>query len=380
VPALALWGSGASTPVYPIYRTDWGLSQVEATTVFAVYPLALALVLACFGGVSDRVGRRAAMLAGVVSIAAGALVFGVAPDLGLVIVGRALMGVGVGLGLSPATAVMVAFASHAPPGRSSSIATASTAIGLAFATFIGGALVEYAPAPLHFSYWVLFAVAVVVLLMLLRLPPDRPARIPSEQKKDGRLPAESRGVLVRASISIAAAYSLGALELSLGADIGKTLVGTSNAFVIGSVISLTSLVIGVVALAARRLSARISGAFGGIASVAATATLIGAAQAFSLLLFVGFALLGGIAYSLLFASGIAALASSIPESFRATSLSTAYLVGCVIQVAVALSLGVVATTWGLLEGVSAGLPVVGGIGAIALITNVLPPVRRDHRR
>lgn len=379
MPALALWGSGASTPVYPVYRTDWDLSQVEVTTIFAVYPFALALVLASLGGVSDRVGRRAAMLAGVASIAAGALVFGVAPDLGSVIVGRALMGVGVGLGLSPATAVMVESASHAAPGRSSSIATASTAIGLAFATFIGGAFVEYAPAPLHFSYWVLFAIAVAVLLMLLRLPPDRRAQIRSERRRGLRLPATFRGVLVRASMSIAAAYSLGALELSLGADIGKELIGTSNAFAIGSIISVTSLVIGVVAIATRRLSVRVSGVSGGIASVAATATLIGAAQASSLVLFVVFAVLGGIAYSLLFASGVAALASSIPESFRVTSLSTAYLVGCVIQVAVALGLGVVATNSGLLEGVSAGLPVVGGIGAIALLANVVP-VRRDHRR
>lgn len=319
------------------------------------------------------------MLAGVASIAGGALVFGVAPDLGSVIAGRALMGVGVGLGLSPATAVMVESASHAAPGRSSSIATASTAIGLAFATFIGGALVEYAPAPLHFSYWVLLAVAVVVLLMLLRLPPDRLAQARSERRRGLRLPAPFRGVLIRASISIAAAYSLGALELSLGADIGKELIGSSNAFAIGSIISITSLVIGVVAIAARRLSAQISGVSGGITSLAATATLIGAAQASSLVLFVVFAVLGGIAYSLLFASGVAALASSIPESFRVTSLSTAYLVGCVIQVVVALGLGAVATNSGLLQGVSAGLPVVGGVGAIALITNVLP-VREDHRR
>lgn len=362
--------------MYPVYEAAWGLDQVATTTVFAVYPFALALVLGFLGGLSDRVGRRTAMVAGVGSIAAGALVFGIAPDLGALIAGRVLMGVGVGLALSPATALMVATAKPASSGMASSIATASTAIGLASATLVGGALVEYAPTPLHLSYWVLFAAAVAVSIMLVRLPHDRPARPHTARAGRPRLPTEVRGVLVRASISIAAAYSLGALELSLGAEIGTTLIGTSNSFVIGSIISVTSLVIGVVALAARRLSASVSGVWGGIASVAATATLIGGAEASSLALFFAFAVLGGIGYSLLFASGVSSLASSIPEPFRATSLSAAYLSGCVVQVLVALGLGLVATNGGLMDAVWTGLPVVGGVGVVALIANCWPSGER----
>ena len=57
---------------------------------------------------------------------------------------------------------MVEFGGRDGARRASSATTAATATGLALATIVGGALVQYAPAPLHLSFWVLTAVTVVV--------------------------------------------------------------------------------------------------------------------------------------------------------------------------------------------------------------------------
>ena len=86
------------------------------------------------------------------------------------------MGVGVGLSLSPATAAMVEFGGRDGARRASSATTAATATGLALATIVGGALVQYAPAPLHLSFWVLTAVTAIVGGFAFFLPAPHPGR------------------------------------------------------------------------------------------------------------------------------------------------------------------------------------------------------------
>ncbi|MGY3263089.1 MFS transporter [Frigoribacterium sp. 2355] len=149
--ALALWTSGAATPVYPLYATDWQLTPFVTTAIFAVYPLVLVVVLLVFGSLSDTIGRRASILLGVSASIVGVLLFALAPDVGWVLVGRAFMGLGVGLSLSPATAAMIDIAGPVNSARTGAISTASTAVGLVFATLLGGALVQYAPEPLHLT-------------------------------------------------------------------------------------------------------------------------------------------------------------------------------------------------------------------------------------
>src|ERR687897_1024603 len=105
---------------------------------------------------------------------AGSLAFGLAPDLTWVFIGRALMGVGVGLALSPATAAMVEFGGPDGARRASSATTAATATGLALATLVGGALVQYAPNPLRLSFWVLTAVDAGVFVFSALLAPPTP--------------------------------------------------------------------------------------------------------------------------------------------------------------------------------------------------------------
>jgi MFS family permease len=60
--------------------------------MFAAYPVTLIPLLVVLGNLSDHIGRRPAMLAGLSAIAAGAAALGAAQDPGWVFAGRALMG------------------------------------------------------------------------------------------------------------------------------------------------------------------------------------------------------------------------------------------------------------------------------------------------
>src|SRR5271163_4154735 len=115
-----LWTSAAPALTYGLYAREWHLTHTVTAGIFAIYPIVVVVVLVGFGGISDQIGRRATMLAGLFASLVGALSFAIAPDVWWVFGGRALMGIGVGLTLSPSTAAILEFSS---PERAKSAAS-----------------------------------------------------------------------------------------------------------------------------------------------------------------------------------------------------------------------------------------------------------------
>ncbi|ARC56620.1 Bacillibactin exporter [Frondihabitans sp. 762G35] len=365
--ALALWTSGAATPVYPLYSADWHLTPILTTSIFAVYPLVLVVVLLVFGDLSDTVGRRASILLGVAAQIVGVVLFAVAPDVVWVLVGRAFMGLGVGLALSPATAKMIDIAGPAASARTGAISTASTATGLVFATLVGGALVQYAPFPLHLTYWVLLGAELVVLVLVWRLDRDRDPAAGRWRPRGISVPRSLWGAVVAAAVCVSASYALGGVVMSLGASIGKQLIGTDDAFVTGSILALSMVVIGVVALVSRRIPLVVATPIALVATGLAFTALVAAASTRSLALFLVFCVFAGVGYSLFFAAGLQIVGRFAPAHHRAGTLSAVYLAAYLVQGASALWLGAEATAGGLQRAVDLGAPVIVALAAVALV-------------
>lgn len=371
VAVVALWSSGAPALVYPVYEQVWNLTPAVITAIFAVYPVVLVVVLVVFGGVSDFIGRRATMLAGLASIIVGVLIFALAPDVAWLFVGRIFQGIGVGLALSPAGAALVEY------GRStamaSSVNTVATAVGLTIATVLGGGLVQYAPFPRELTFWVLFVVTVALAVLVYFLPRgDRSAQAGARWRpRPIRVPRDIRGVVLTASLGAATSFAVGAVLISLGAQLIKDVLHTDNALVAGLVLAISSVVGGAVSIAARNLSPRVAVASGGILGAVAIGLLIASADLSSLPLFIVTSVIFGAAYGLLFLGSLGLINRYAQPDHRAGTLSVVYLVAYLGQGTVAIGLGVLATGLGLAPALSIVGPVLIALAVAATVSAIL---------
>ncbi len=137
------------------------------------------------------------------------------------------------------------------------------AIGIALATIVGGALIQYAPYPTHLNFWVLFAVLAILFAAAWLLPRTVSNKAPGRwQPKLPTIPRGIRMIFAASAIAATSGYVIGGLMFSLGAQIAHDLVGSDNALVNGVAIALFALAAGVVAVRRRRLGDRRHGPVG----------------------------------------------------------------------------------------------------------------------
>lgn len=371
VVAHTLWTSAAPAMTYPSYALAWHLTTTVTTAIYAVFPIVVVAVLILGGNLSDYIGRRGAMLAGVTASLIGVLLTAVAPSVTWVFIGRALMGAGVGLSTGPATAAMVEYSSPARLHRASSVTTIAQAIGFAAAIFVDGALVQYAPYPLHLNFWLLAVVLAALMYGVYCLPRSPVAKAAGRWRpRPPVVPKGMRMIFVFSAAAIVNAFMLGAIILSLGAKIAHDLVGSSNVFVNGVVLSFIALVWGGVALLAQRLPYQKAIPIGSFAALAAMGLLIASVINHNLGIFLLSVAAAGVGYSLLFMGGLSLTNAYVPETKRSGTLSALYFIGYLLQGMTALVLGRLATVFGLDHAIDIGAIGIG-VMSIAVLSSAL---------
>jgi MFS family permease len=368
-----LWTSAAPALTYGLYARQWQLSHTVTAGIFAIYPLAVVVMLVGFGGISDQIGRRATMLAGLFASLVGALLFAVAPDVWWVFAGRALMGIGVGLAASPSTAAILEFTSPERAKSAALVTMGAQAIGFTAALLLGGALTEYGPWPTRLCFWILALFLIILLIGTWLLPRHTPggrggdwrSRMPS-------VPKHARRVFAVSSTAMVAAYTFGVLVLSLGGQVEHDLIGSSNASFNSAVLSLFPIGMGTIGIISRTLSPRVALIAGALVSCLAMVLLILAVNFRDLLIYLLATAAAGGAYSLLFVGGLQVTNAVAPEHHRGGILSALYLFGYPSMGALALVLGAIATTRGLSLAVDLGaaMIILMNVATLVLTTNM----------
>ena len=170
-------GVGVLVAHLPLVLESQGESAARSGYSFAVFALVAILVMASpVGGASDRFGRFVPLLVGLVGVAGGLAVLGVAESYGAIAAGMAVFGLGYGLVFPAATALVTEAAGPGRRGRAFGIFYAVYSLGVAIGSAGSGrlsGLYEDSLGPPFFVAAAVVLVAVPIVGVIRRLPGAR---------------------------------------------------------------------------------------------------------------------------------------------------------------------------------------------------------------
>jgi EmrB/QacA subfamily drug resistance transporter len=170
--------------------------------VLIAYLVVIAATLLTFGRLADLVGRERVWMAGIAVFTVGSLLCGVAPLLSLLVVARALQGLGGALIFAPSIALIVDAFPRSERGKALGMHVVIVSLGISTGPTLGGLITE------HLSWrWIFFVnlpLGVAGVLVAWRLLPFRPP--------PGRGRFDPPGAL---------AFAVGLAALCLGLSFGR---------------------------------------------------------------------------------------------------------------------------------------------------------------
>lgn len=344
--AAVMVGTTVPTPMYAVYGQQLGFGVLTTTVVFAGYTGGVLFALLVFGRWSDVLGRRPVLLAGIGCAIASALVFLTADSVPQLIIGRALSGLSAGIFTGTATAAVI---EAAPPhwrSRAAAVATVANIGGLGAGPLISGVLVEYAPWPLHLTFWVHIVLAVLAAGAI--------AVVPETSPRSGRLgvqrlslPPQVRTVFVIAATAAFAGFAVTGLFTAVAPSFVAEVIGVRNHAVAGVVAASIFAASAVTQVLVNSMPPRRAVALGCAIVVAAMAILAAALAFSSLPALIAAALVAGVGQGMSFSRGLAAISARTPPDQRGEVSSTYFVVAYVALFVPVIGEGLAAHHWGL---------------------------------
>jgi EmrB/QacA subfamily drug resistance transporter len=184
-------------PALPTIRDYFGVDDRAVTWLFTVYVFFNLIGTPLMAKLSDVAGRRSIYLADIILFALGSLLVAVAPSLTVVIIGRAVQGLGAG-GIFPVASAVIGD-TFPPEKRGSALGLIGAVFGLAFiiGPIIGGLLLL---ASWRWLFAINLPIALGVMIIAPPLLPNTPALT--------RRPFDWAGMLVLALLLSFLTYGL----------------------------------------------------------------------------------------------------------------------------------------------------------------------------
>ena len=375
-------GGGLPTPFYVVYQHLWGFSPAILTVVFAAYAGGLLLTLVLFRTVSDRVGRKRVLIAGVVVGITSTAVFLTAQSVEWLIVARVLSGVSVGLTASTATAALTEFEPSGDRKRAARYVALITAVGVGIGPFYAGILLQYAPDPLTLSFWVLFVLLLGALVATLLLSEGPRLWRPTPPDRHGvfHIPPTIRSTFYLSALAAFVGFALAGIFSALAPSFLAENLHITNHAVGGATVLLMfgSAACAQLAFAGkdRLFVARLGGAL-----VPAGLAVISVAVGTGLApLFFGGTIVCGAGFGLCLTGGLGLLNQVAPSERRAEVLSAFYVAGYLGLSVPVVGVGLLANDYGLAPAVAIfaviisalAVPVILGLGSAGPPRSAVP--------
>jgi MFS family permease len=327
VVAVLFMGSTLLTPLYDLYRSAYGFSALVLVLLYAVYVVGNLAALLLFGRLSDQIGRKPVVFAGLGLAAVSTVLFLVDADPAWLFAGRVASGCAVGIGAGAATAWIGEFTPKDRLAGAASTMTAFNFAGLALGPLVAGGLVQYAPQPLRLSFIVYLVVLAAVAALVAVTRETLATRALLSLKPKLRVPPGARLAFIAPAATGFAAMALVGFFAALGPTTIRQDLHLANRAASGALVAELFVIAAVAILATRRLAARPAMLIGLAATPVGLALLIAAQRLESLpLLMVGNAVCG-VAAALGYRGGLA-VANSLAPAERRAEVASAYFICC----------------------------------------------------
>lgn len=164
----------------PALQANLRATITDVQWVVEAYTLFLSALILVGGAMGDQFGRKRVFLFGVVSFTAASIFCGIAPSPSVLIVARALQGIGAGFLVPGSLAIISATFDDAERGRAIGTWSGFSAITTALGPVIGGWLIEH--VSWRAAFFLNIPLAVIVVVLSLRFmdeshDPSRSTRI-----------------------------------------------------------------------------------------------------------------------------------------------------------------------------------------------------------
>jgi MFS family permease len=317
-----LAASSAPTPLYATYQAAWGFSALTTTVIFGVYAIAFLAALLTAGRLSDHIGRRPVLLAGIAGQVLALAAFVDAHSVAALLAARIVQGLATGGAIGAVGAGML----DSDPTRGAVANATAPGLGTASGAVLSALAVQWLPAPTQLIY-VVFAAVLVGQALGVALLPETSPRAPGAWRSlvpQLALPAQTRRPLLAAAPVLFAVWALAGFYGSLGPALIDHLVGSRSVVygglglgILAGVASLTTYVLRALPAPSVMLIGT-TGLIGGVAAV-----LLSLWAASSLGFFAGTAL-AGVGFGAGFQGGIRLVAPLAHPDQRAGVLSVLY--------------------------------------------------------
>jgi MFS family permease len=344
---INMLGTTLPTPLYPIFEQTYGFGSLVVTIVFAVYAFGVLAGLLFFGHLSDEIGRRRVLIAGLLLSGASALAFLFARDLAVIFLGRILSGLSAGVFTGTATAALVDFAPLERRARATMIAVAVNIGGLGVGTLLSGLLGQYEPWPLKLTFAV-DAVLVLSAIVAVFITPEPIATTGtfSVRLQPLRIPAEIRSVFLQAAVIGMCGFAVAGLFSAVAPSFLATILGEKNHAFAGLLVFAMMSMVAVGQIVVRRFARRDALQISCAILMLGTALLATSLQWHLLGVLFLSAVLEGLGAGLGIGSGLAEINERITE--RRGEVSSAYFVLLYIGLAFpVIGVGLLSTAIGL---------------------------------
>jgi MFS family permease len=365
--AVLIAGVFVPTPLYELYRREWGLSPGAIGMVFGVYAGSAIPSLLFFGGISDRIGRPRGLLLAFGLAALAAITFALASGVWWLAAGRILQGLSIGIGTPTATAALREWMDATNRARAGILTIVGTGVGAICGALASGMLGQYASFPMRLPFLVLLAFLAGLSLVVATVP-HCPQLAPAAHTEFPSVPAEIRRPFFVASAASFMGWSATGIFASLLPSFLENALHNRNLLIGGMVV--TGLQFGMLAAAfgTSRLSNRATVIGGLLAMGVGFWTLLVGVQ------FQAYGLLGvavfvaGIGAGAVSLAGVNIINDVAAPQHRAELfslfLSPSYL-GFTVPV---LCIGFVANSIGLYGAIVGSALVLGAIGVVLMLS------------